>query len=87
MFICDRCGLCCMAVGQSSIYAEFDRGDGICRYFDDNTRLCTIYEKRPVICNVEEMYIRFFSEMISKEEYYRLNYNACERLKERTAKQ
>lgn len=81
MFVCDRCGLCCMKVGQSPIYAKLDRGDGVCQYFDDASRLCTIYESRPVLCNVDEVYHEFFSHKISIEEYYNLNYESCKKLK------
>ena len=81
MFNCDKCGLCCMNVGESLIYEELNRGDGVCRFFDDVSKLCTIYEKRPVLCNVDEAYDHFFSTIMSKKEYYRMNYEACRRLK------
>lgn len=51
MFICDKCGLCCMKIGESPIYSFLDRGDGICKYFDYDTKLCSIYDERPVMCN------------------------------------
>ncbi|MCI9487268.1 MAG: YkgJ family cysteine cluster protein [Lachnospiraceae bacterium] len=54
MFQCDCCGLCCMNLKRSSLYGDLDRGDGICRYFDGNARLCTVYENRPDKCFVSE---------------------------------
>lgn len=77
MFKCDKCGSCCMQVGKSSIYAELDRGDGVCRFFDCKTRLCTIYENRPLLCNVDRAYEKIFGRRVSREKYYELNYEAC----------
>lgn len=83
MFLCDKCGLCCMQVKSSPIYAALDRGDGICFYFDEATKLCRIYENRPIVCNIEKAYEKFFRGKIELEEYYRLNYEACKKLKEK----
>lgn len=81
MFKCDCCGLCCCNLDKSSIYQDLDRGDGICKYFDENTRLCKVYENRPLKCRVDEMYEFFFMEEMPLEEFYELNYEACEKLK------
>lgn len=79
MFKCDKCGACCRHVNLSSLYQILDRGDGICKYLDNN--LCTIYEKRPLLCRIDDSYRAFFSSVMSKEEYYRLNYEACSELR------
>lgn len=81
MFKCDRCGLCCMNVGSIPLYKDLDRGDGICRFFDCITHLCTIYDIRPIKCNVDLAYDMYFENVMTKEQYYRLNYNECENLK------
>ena len=57
-----------------------DRGDGVCKYLDGN--LCSIYESRPDICNIEKGYELFFDGIMTKEEYYSLNMQACKILKE-----
>jgi len=36
MFKCDKCGLCCSNIGNSKIYKDLDRGDGVCKYLKDN---------------------------------------------------
>ena len=46
MFNCNKCGLCCQNLNE--YYLDLDRGDGVCRYFNEKTRLCDIYEKRPM---------------------------------------
>lgn len=81
MFNCDKCGLCCMQVGKSPIYAELDRGDGVCLYLNETTMLCTIYEKRPLLCNIDETYHEYFHDKMSLCEYYEFNYEVCKKLK------
>lgn len=83
MFICDKCGLCCMKVGTSPVYSILDRGDGICKNFDSTSKLCTIYNERPLFCNVDEMYEAYFKDRMSKVEYYNLNYEWCKQFKQK----
>ena len=82
MFICDCCGLCCKNLGNSSIYKDLDRGDGVCKFFNEGNNLCNIYDKRPDKCNVDRMFELYFKDSMSKEEYYKLNYLACNKFKE-----
>ncbi|MBQ8614511.1 MAG: YkgJ family cysteine cluster protein [Ruminiclostridium sp.] len=79
MFNCDMCGKCCQNLRLSPLYAELDDGTGKCRYLEGN--LCSIYETRPLLCRIDESYDAFFKGKMTKEEYYRLNYEACEKLK------
>lgn len=81
-FKCSRCGLCCKNIGVSRLYADLNRGDGICKFFDQNSSLCTIYENRPLICNVDAMYTTYFADKMSKSEFYELNYAGCQVLKQ-----
>lgn len=79
MFECERCGCCCRNLDKNETYVHLDRGDGVCMYLSGND--CSIYENRPLLCRVDECYDVMFRQMIDKEEYYRLNKQACERLK------
>ncbi len=81
MFPCDCCGCCCRKIGTSPLYKSLDRGDGICKYLSEN--LCAIYEDRPFLCRVDDCYDLYFSEIMGREEYYRLNMEVCKKLKER----
>ena len=81
MFICERCGLCCKAVSRSDLYKHLDRGDGVCIYFDSASKLCSIYDDRPLICNVEKMYDAHFFKIMSYDEYLKINKEACEILR------
>ena len=58
-FSCDKCGLCCQNIGNTTELDFLNRGDGICKHFDPHHLLCTIYEKRPLICRVDEGYSLF----------------------------
>ena len=80
MFKCDACGECCRHLNRSEIYKDLDRGDGICRYLEGN--LCSIYDDRPLLCRVDDAYYEYFQNELSLDEYYRLNYQACFRMKE-----
>lgn len=82
MFKCNQCGCCCRNLEGSDLYAELDRGDGICKYLNGN--LCSIYEKRPLLCRIDDCYERYFKSQYSLEEYYDLNYKACKVLKKKT---
>lgn len=77
-FQCDKCGICCRLLKYVPQLAAFDRGDGVCIHLKDN--LCSIYESRPDICNVEKMYA-LFKETMTEEEYYRLMMESCITLK------
>lgn len=81
MFKCDCCGLCCMQVVSSPLYYDLDRGDGICRYFNCKTKRCNIYGNRPIRCNVDGTYELYFKDKMTRDEYYKFNYEACEKLK------
>jgi len=83
MFECDKCGLCCMNLNLNPLYKELDRGDGICKYFNEETHLCQIYNHRPIVCNVDTMYELYFSEQMSRSEYYKLNKSSCEKLRKK----
>lgn len=85
MFQCDCCGCCCRNLDKSELYKDLDRGDGVCKYLNEN--LCTIYENRPLFCRVDECYERFFKQDMSLVEYYDVNLKMCEKLKEKERKQ
>lgn len=79
MFLCDQCGKCCEKVYTSEMYRYLADDTGRCKYLKDN--LCSIYENRPLICRVDEMYESYYKEVMTLEEFYTLNYKACDVLK------
>ena len=78
-FLCDQCGKCCEKVHTSEVYRYLADETGKCKYLKNN--LCSIYETRPIICRVDEMYETYYKEVMTLEEYYALNYKACDVLK------
>ncbi len=80
MFDCEHCGCCCRNLDKSDMYASLDRGDGVCKYLREND--CLIYENRPLLCRVDKCYESMFSNIMSREEYYRINKQACIKLRE-----
>jgi len=59
------------------MYSHLDQGNGVCIYFDNISKLCTIYADRPLICNVEKMYDIHFSKIMSYDKYLEINKQAC----------
>ena len=76
-FPCDKCGLCCRRVNRSELADK----DGVCKYLDETSSLCSIYERRPIFCRVDEYYERFYKDAMSLEEFYRLNLSYCREIK------
>lgn len=77
MFQCGRCGRCCRQVGKAKVNVDLDRGDGVCRFLNESTNLCSIYNNRPLICNIDRAYDEMYSDLITREEFYEINYEAC----------
>lgn len=63
----------------NALYSDLDRGDGICKFLDGN--VCSIYNTRPAKCRVDKCYELYFSDRLTKEEFYKLNYQICKVLK------
>lgn len=83
VFPCTRCGACCRNLGESALLSQLDRGDGVCRHLDVDTNLCRIYETRPKICRVTDMY-GAFEDRLTWGEYVALNQQACRELQARS---
>ena len=78
MFPCKKCGLCCRNLDKSQLFRQLHNGDGVCKYLKEN--LCSIYERRPLLCRVDECYYKYFSDKLTLEEYYKLNLEICNKL-------
>lgn len=79
MFKCDCCGCCCRNIDKAQLYSHLDRGDGTCKYLIGN--FCSIYDNRPLFCRIDECYDLFFKDIMSRDEYYKLNMEECKKLK------
>lgn len=80
-FPCDKCGLCCKRVGIAADTAFLDRGDGVCKHYCDKTKLCLIYAERPLVCRVNDYYMRFLVEKMTWADYVGLNVEMCRLIK------
>lgn len=61
-----------------NIYSELDDGKGVCRYFNKIARSCSIYDRRPLKCRIDEGYK--YLKHIPYKEYIWMTYQACEYL-------
>lgn len=85
-FPCYRCGACCRQVHLSEQTAFLDRGDNVCLHFDDQSRLCRIYDNRPLVCQIQNYYKAHLADQFSWEEFVKLNLEACHQLEAQLAK-
>lgn len=82
-FQCSKCGACCKRAGKSGMMP--DRGDGACTYLTQDN-LCSIYETRPELCNMEKMWHKRRFELdldargVSKREYFKVNSEVCNKM-------
>lgn len=81
MIDCSKCGICCTKLNLDPIYSSLDRGDGTCKFFDSISKLCSIFNERPDICNSKIMYEKYFSNL-SNSKFIELNKKACDDLKD-----
>ena len=82
-FPCTQCGKCCMYVNLFPQTQALDRGDGICKNYEVNTKLCKVYDHRPEICNIHFQYTHKFADKMSWDEFVQMNLKVCELLPEK----
>lgn len=79
-FPCTQCGACCSSIENIEFLKEYNN-NGICENLEN--KKCSIYETRPLLCNLDESYKKIFSAYMTKEEFYRSNAKACNILQEK----
>jgi len=82
MFPCTSCGLCCQNISHIEELKTFDLGNGICKHYNETLRTCNIYDDRPQICKVDEMFEIQYSNLFTKEAFYIENAKVCNTLQE-----
>jgi Fe-S-cluster containining protein len=66
-FNCNGCGKCCKAIK--------------CPLLTEDNK-CSIYDTRPLLCNVEKGYDVLFKDKMTRVEFYKLNEAVCKKLQE-----
>ena len=84
MYKCTRCGKCCEHIDILPLRNKWrnllDNGKGICVYLTSE-KLCSIYERRPIICNHEAWYNEKYKDIMSYKEYDSILEKECERIR------
>ena len=70
-FQCSKCTACCLMAGELGIMPR--RSDGACKYLTKDN-LCSIYDKRPLECNVKRMAKHL---KMSEKKYYKKVSGLC----------
>mgnify|MGYP000371475631 CR=1 FL=1 len=79
-FPCISCGLCCQSLDKAqAVYGHLDRGDGTCIHLS-STHDCSIYENRPVECNIRDYHAEQFSASIEWPDFIVMNLKGCLKL-------
>jgi len=81
-FPCYQCGLCCQNVHRSTQTAFLDRGDGVCKHYQMDSKQCGIYEQRPDICRVDRQYALHYARHYTWDEFIAVNLKVCAWLEE-----
>ena len=76
--ICTGCSLCCRMVSLNPDFTEPIDENGVCVHLKDNK--CSIYEDRPLLCRVDEMYEELKDNFASKEDYIKTTIKVCNSL-------
>lgn len=43
---------------------------------------CTIYYKRPLVCNVKKLYVKLFSKAVTWSKFIKMNLENCKKLRD-----
>lgn len=82
VFPCTSCGICCRNIDKVDELKEFNN-NGVCINLQaDNT--CKIYHTRPLVCRVDELYEQYFSNQMSKIDFYNKNIRICNSLQKKS---
>lgn len=78
MFNCNcNKAVCCKSVGH---IPELSSTNGVCDQLDTKTNRCKIYDSRPLICRVDDYWEANLQSIITKDEWYKENEEACKKL-------
>ena len=84
-FECKKCGKCCTLFHwfreDDPTRIMLDSGDGTCKYFDRASRLCSIYESRPIICNHSQYFDEYLKDRMTREDFDVFLNLFCERIR------
>lgn len=81
---CENCGACCRFGNPGRFDPNIVNEHGDCIYLDLKTKLCTIYENRPIFCRLHEWYsITYDPELVPFDVYVILQKIGCDKLREK----
>lgn len=75
-FECIACGACCRRAGLIPGFPEPTDETGRCVHLMPDNR-CSIYERRPLICNVDQVWDEHLAGTITRERWHRLIHAGC----------
>lgn len=73
-FPCQGCGACCRKLPPD---LPLNRGDGVCKHYDEASRLCAVYSQRPLGCRIDAYYAQRLGDLLDARIYYTVQALAC----------
>ena len=84
---CDGCGECCRNWNPAQHDVTLVDQNGVCKYLNEKTNLCTIYKNRPIFCRTGEYYEQIVKpSRISFEHYLHQQKMGCDILRQQAKK-
>jgi Fe-S-cluster containining protein len=83
LYKCENCGQCCKNWNPAQHDISLVDENGVCKFLNQETNLCTIYDKRPIFCRTYEYYEQIVakSQNISLEYYLHQQRMGCDILR------
>lgn len=82
-FPCISCGKCCRNISNvPAPLSALDRGDGICKFLNEQNNLCSIYNERPIFCRIDAYYEKYLKQEMSWVQFVQINLDVCLKLQQ-----
>jgi uncharacterized protein len=75
-FPCVACGICCKHLDER-VYGDLRMPNGACKYYDPMLKMCSVYDRRPLTCRIDDFYDAHLKPTYSRKQFYELNAQAC----------
>lgn len=90
-FPCSGCGGCCRLIGKMRANVEAcppelreeiknfpyaTDEEGVCSQLDEKNR-CKVYRDRPVLCNINRLFLKYYQGKLTLRKFYEQNAAAC----------
>jgi len=69
-----------MRAGQLEDFPHETDHNGVCSKYDKETKLCTIYETRPMVCRIDDYFDKYMSANLDINHWHHYNAQMCNKM-------